>query len=187
MDSQTMLLRAIPDTVLHLNRQGILLDFKSSDHQPPDLLTSALGKSISEFFPKSFVDQFQLCCEAAIASGDVQCWEYALPHDHLPLHQEARLVLLGSNQVVLIVRDITHRKQAEEASRLSEHYYKHLIENLQVGVLIQSPGGEILLSNFSESRIRVKRTQKSQAVAGSSVQPREPVAYESGQSAAARE
>ncbi|MEO8391846.1 MAG: PAS domain S-box protein [Chloroflexota bacterium] len=153
MYQESRLLQAIPDTVLHISRQGIILDFKSSGHQPPDIPTSAIGKSISEFFPKSFVEQFKLYSEFALASGDLQYWEYEIPNDHLLLHQEARLVPLGRDQVVVIIRDITNRQQAYETSRQSEHYYKHLIQNLQVGVLIQSPSGEILLSNLGAQRL----------------------------------
>src|SRR3954468_19640612 len=105
MYQESRLLQAIPDTVLLVSRQGILLDFKSSERQPPDLPTSAIGKSISEFFPKSFVEQFQLCCEVALASGDLQSWEYEIPDDHVLHHQEARLTPLGRDQVVVIVRD----------------------------------------------------------------------------------
>ena len=154
MNRETSLLQAIPDTVLHLNYKGILLDFKSSADQPPDIPTSAIGKSISEFFPKSFVDRFQPLCELALTSGDVQYWEYEIAgDDHLLHHQEARLAPLGRDQVVVIIRDITHRKWAEEVSRQSEQYYRHLIHNLQVGVLIQSPSGEILLSNLGAQKL----------------------------------
>src|SRR4051812_16512342 len=119
MYQESRLFQAIPDTVLHISRQGVLLYFRSSGDQSPDTLTSAIGKSISEFFPKSFVEQFQLCCEVALASGDLQSWEYDIPDDHLLLHQEARLFPLGRDQVVVIIRDITNRQKASETSRHS--------------------------------------------------------------------
>src|SRR5262249_17759962 len=132
MDRETGPLWALPDTLLHLNRQGILLDFQTAARQPLDLPTSALGKSISEFFPTAFVDQFHRYCALALESGAVQTWEYDLQVDRQIYQQEARLALLGNDQAVVIIRDITERKGSTEVLHFTEQYYKHLIHNLQV-------------------------------------------------------
>lgn len=153
MHRETTLLRVLPDTLLYLNHQGICLDFQLISRQPLELSSSAIGRSIAEFFPKPFVDQFQRCCQLALESGTAQSWEYELWEEHQLHRQEARLAPLGNDQVVVIIRDITHRKRDAEVLHHSEHYYKHLIHNLQVGVLIQSATGEILLSNLGAQRL----------------------------------
>ncbi len=49
--------------------------------------------------------------------------------------------------IVLVFRDITERKRAEEAHRESEERFKNIFENAPVGIYRTSPGGEILMAN----------------------------------------
>ncbi len=49
--------------------------------------------------------------------------------------------------VILVFSDVTEKYRAEEELRTSEAEFRSLVENMQVGVLLFSPRGEILLSN----------------------------------------
>jgi anti-anti-sigma factor len=51
-------------------------------------------------------------------------------------------------EIVLVVRDVTARKQAEEALSEREARVRSLLESLDVGVLVQGPSTEILMSNL---------------------------------------
>jgi two-component system, sensor histidine kinase and response regulator len=48
---------------------------------------------------------------------------------------------------IWIVEDITTQKKAEVALKESEEKFRHLIEKMQIGILLQGPNAEILLSN----------------------------------------
>ena len=66
----------------------------------------------------------------------------------LPIEVQARLFTYQGRSVrVAAIRDITSYKRAEEALRMSEQRFRSLIRDLQVGVLLQGPGAEIILSN----------------------------------------
>jgi len=60
----------------------------------------------------------------------------------------ARIIKIKNEPHILsITRDITIRKLAEETLRHSEERFKSLVNDMQVGVLLQGPQAEILLSN----------------------------------------
>jgi PAS domain S-box-containing protein len=50
-------------------------------------------------------------------------------------------------EIHAVARDITKRKEAEEALRESEDQFRTLLENLDVGIVVQGPRSEVLLAN----------------------------------------
>lgn len=57
------------------------------------------------------------------------------------------ITIKNKPHILSVTRDITDRKLVEDAVRHSEEELKSLLINMQVGVLLQGPGSEILLSN----------------------------------------
>jgi PAS domain S-box-containing protein len=57
------------------------------------------------------------------------------------------VVLDGKLRALVIVRDITTRKQAEQALRASEERFRNLIQDLHVGVFLLGPNAEIKFAN----------------------------------------
>ncbi|MCJ7812095.1 PAS domain S-box protein, partial [bacterium] len=51
------------------------------------------------------------------------------------------------NGIVFVFRDVTERKQAEEARRESEERFKNIFENAPIGIYRTAPDGQILLAN----------------------------------------
>jgi|GEM_PF-454201 len=66
--------------------------------------------------------------------------------------------VIGVNAVV---QDITERKRAVEALRDSEERFRTLVQSLPVGVLVQAPGGEVLVCNQAAAGVlRLTREQR---------------------------
>lgn len=108
------LFKALPDMIFILNPQGIFLDYhhESTDalYVPPEAF---IGKSINDVFPKELADKFIKSISNLFKTTETQFEEYSLNLHSQIRHFEARLVQCDTNSIMVIVRDITERKNAE--------------------------------------------------------------------------
>ncbi|MCL1465572.1 PAS domain S-box protein [Argonema galeatum] len=108
------LLNAIPDLMFCLHQDGTFLDFKASKEDELYLHPSQfLGKKVREVMPGDLSEQIMSHLEQALQTGSSQIFEYQLTIAGNQRHYEARLVVSGEEEVLIIVRDITQRKQTE--------------------------------------------------------------------------
>ena len=107
------MLRALPDMMFLLSRDGIYLDYHARD--PNDLLvppSSFLGRNMREILPPDLASRFE---EAfARASDDPVLVDYVLPIGGGVRHYEARLVRCGSDEILSIIRDVSAQKLADD-------------------------------------------------------------------------
>jgi PAS domain S-box-containing protein len=113
----TAILRAIPDLMFILRRDGTYLDFHARDpselYLPPEQF---LGKTIRQIMPPELAEMMMEALERSCATGDPVVMEYELNVDELQYY-EARLVPTGNDQVLTIVRDVTDARRARELNR----------------------------------------------------------------------
>ena len=108
------LLNAIPDLMFRVSPDGTFLDFKrTKDYSLMRLESEFLGKKISEVLPNQVAEVCIHSIEQALSTGEVQTFEYQLPQNGNLIDFEARIVSVGNDEALIIVRDITERKQAQ--------------------------------------------------------------------------
>jgi PAS domain S-box-containing protein len=127
------LLNAIPDLMIRMNKDGTYLDFRPARNFKTVVSGSDfIGKSIYEIMPFEVSQQRMRYVEAALSTGNPQRYEYQLVVDDRIYEQEARIVVCGEDEVLVIVRDISDRKQAEEALRQSTQREREKAQELEL-------------------------------------------------------
>jgi diguanylate cyclase (GGDEF)-like protein len=105
------LLDSLPDTLLRVSHDGILVDFRLESE---GVMNVDFGKHIKEMFPEAVVPGIMSCLQNTLDSGELQKLDIVVadwPEEH---HQELRLVKYGDDDVLIIISNITDRKRYEE-------------------------------------------------------------------------
>jgi len=148
------ILSALPDLMFVYSRDGYYLDYHASEKsllyvEPGQFI----GKSILEVLPKEVAELFLQGFERVYETNQLQIIDYVLD---LPVglrHFEARITLMDDQRLVVIVRDITERKQAEQELHESEEKHRRLFETMAQGVIYQAADGKIISANPAAERI----------------------------------
>ncbi|MEX1253065.1 MAG: PAS domain S-box protein [Dehalococcoidia bacterium] len=126
------LLDAIPDLTVRFRKDGEILDARHGRESLGFLPASSLvGSNGFELAPPGAAETMKRHVQAALESGNVQTYEYAVSVDGRTLYREVRVAPAGPDEVLAIFRDITGRKRSEEALRASEERFRMLAENAQ--------------------------------------------------------
>jgi PAS domain S-box-containing protein len=127
-----VLFAAVPDLVLRIRGDGTFLDFSPSTefttYVPPDRF---LHRKIHEIMPLDAAETITAGIQRALAMRSRETVEYQLPESGGTRHYEARMIAVGKDDVVAIVRDITRAKEAEAKLLASEQRYRELVDNSQ--------------------------------------------------------
>lgn len=121
------LLQALPDMLFTQKRDSTYIDYRAPNGEtyvPPE---SFLGKTTAEIFPPELAQPFLQGIEQALA-GNPYLLEYALPAGGF---FEARITAIDEDTVLTLVRDITERKQTEEALRMAQLSLDYSIDGVQ--------------------------------------------------------
>lgn len=109
------LLNAIPDLMIRITGDGTYLDcIPAQNFKTLIPHTEMRGKNVYDVLPPEIAQQRMYYIEEALSTGKTQSYEYDLTWgDGSVSYEEARIVVSGENEVLVIVRDISDRKQAE--------------------------------------------------------------------------
>lgn len=148
------LFQALPDIFFRLSPEGHILDYKTSSLDslvvPPEQF---LGKRMDEVLPPDVAAAYNQALHAAENSNEIQSFEYALTlHEELCFF-EARLWKYSDAGYYVVIRDISERREAEEALRQAEAKYRSIFENAVEGIFQSTPDGFYMDANPSLARI----------------------------------
>ncbi|MCL1469472.1 EAL and GGDEF domain-containing protein [Argonema antarcticum] len=118
------LLNAIPDLMIRMTKNGTYLDFRPAKNFKVVMPSwDIIGKNLFDILPANIAEQRMYYVDQALSTGETQIYEYQMPSDNSTIsYQEARIVVSGEDEVLVIVRDISDRKQNEEIIRYQAFY-----------------------------------------------------------------
>ncbi|MCX8038507.1 MAG: PAS domain S-box protein [Candidatus Sumerlaeia bacterium] len=133
------LISAIPDLVLVLDRDGRYIEVLTNDNriliQPAEQLR---GKTIYEVFPEELAAQYHAGILKAIETGQPTSREDCLHIGDRQVWVSATASAINDDRVVVVIRDITEQKRAEETLGQREAYFRALIENTSDIIVVQN-------------------------------------------------
>jgi len=111
------ILRAIPDLMFVMLRDGTYVDYHARDPKllfvPPNTF---IGKTVREVLPPALAELIMDALERAFQTDDPIVVEYELPIGESRTF-EARIVQAGADRLLSIVRDVTESRRASELNR----------------------------------------------------------------------
>jgi PAS domain S-box-containing protein len=165
----TTLIRALPDLMFILSRDGVYRDFRVPD--PTQLALPSekiIGSSIRDSgFGNGVVASILSHIRRALETRQLQVFEYELRVPAGLRHYEARLVALSDDEVLGIVRDITDRKRVEEALRASELRFRELFNSMSSGVAVYRAvdnGADFEFVDFNHGAEVIEKIDRQQVI-----------------------
>jgi PAS domain S-box-containing protein len=146
--------RALPDLYFRCSADGTVLDFRAGDATrlmlPPEQF---LGSRLQDVLPARVADAVDGALARLALTAQLVSFEYALDTPAGPRDFEGRFVPLGADQVIIVIRDITERKNAERALRRSEEHFRRMIENSSDQLMMCDVTGAITYVGPSVERL----------------------------------
>ncbi|MDH5326161.1 MAG: PAS domain S-box protein [Gammaproteobacteria bacterium] len=112
------LLNAVPDKIFQLNRDG---EIKAA--QVGQAATDAY-RNINELFPVEISAKIKTYVMQSLDARETITFEYTDRENHT--EYEARVAAISKNEAMMLVRNITQRKQAEQMKEANGQYFQSL-------------------------------------------------------------
>ncbi|MEM9541660.1 MAG: ATP-binding protein [Cyanobacteria bacterium P01_E01_bin.42] len=106
---------AIPDLMLCIDRNGNYLDYIPAKYTPELLCSDRVGKQIAEVLPESVARLQMQAIAQALDNQELQVYEQQIEIGNCYYDEEVRIAPSGENEVLVIVRNINEKKEAELA------------------------------------------------------------------------
>ncbi|MCL4528326.1 MAG: HD domain-containing protein [Chloroflexi bacterium] len=112
------ILKAFPDFLLILDERGFVLDYKADDSIFPFASKQfRLGQSIASAFPPDVAGKFQQIVQDLKQTPAIQSFEYSVKLQQTEHWFDAKFIPVEPAQVIVVIREITRHKLAEERTQ----------------------------------------------------------------------
>ncbi|MGE5303278.1 MAG: PAS domain S-box protein [Alphaproteobacteria bacterium] len=138
----------LPDLFFRLDLNGVIRGYHA--RSPGELYVSPerfLGKSLPEIFSDALAQQLLHAVQEAHRHNAMQVVNYELPMPDGHRSYEARILPIGQNEVIAVVRDITESGQLEMKLRESETRLRTIIDSTPECVKLLDASGTLLDMN----------------------------------------
>ncbi|MFA6025872.1 MAG: PAS domain S-box protein [Ignavibacteriaceae bacterium] len=136
---------AMTDVIMVVDAEGRYLEIAPSN---PSLLykpsNELLGKTMHEVFPKEQADFFLAHVTQSLNTQQPVGMEYTLEIENKKIWFSALLSPLTSDSVLLVARDVTEQKKAEEKLKESDQTYRGIINCIDEAIYVQDKDGTFL-------------------------------------------
>jgi PAS domain S-box-containing protein len=125
------LISALPDLVMRVSGQGEYLDFFSTETFHVFGSRDLIGQNVLDgSLPHYLADQRMYFIQQALLTHQIQVYEQEIEVGADTRTEEVRIGVINANEVLVIVRDITDRKRAEDQLRVSLHEKEVLLAEI---------------------------------------------------------
>ena len=138
----------LPDLFFRLDLKGVIRGYHA--RSPGELYVSPerfLGKSLHEVFPDALAQRLLHAIQEAHRHDAMQAVNYELPMPGGDRSYEARILPIGQNEVIAVVRDVTESRQLELKLRESETRLRTIIDSTPECVKLVDASGTLLDMN----------------------------------------
>lgn len=147
------ILEALPDTILIVSRQGVILDCIKSLPRD-DILPAGIkaGSSLFVCFNQETNREIKAILAGSSRERDAMIKEFCLDPVRR-LYVELRLIPIDSSQYMITLRNISLRRQAQDALKESESFYRTIFETTGAASVIFTLDTAIVDANRQFSQL----------------------------------
>lgn len=146
---------AIPDLMYSVSANGIFLGYCRADRFL-DLLApeiEPLGQHLSHLLPADIAQRHLHFIQQALSTGEVQAYEQEVWINGRRQYEEVRVAPCEPTKALLIIRDISDRKQMELALQNQQDFLRNVIDVCPYPIFVKDKTGSFLTLNQAAAAI----------------------------------
>jgi PAS domain S-box-containing protein len=131
------ILEAIPDSILHIGKNGTIFNYKAAkDKHQIALFQECIGRNIRDVMPQNVAEQIIDHIQETLLTKEKQIFQYQLKEKSNIYYYQARTVVFGERDVLAIVTDITELRLAEDLLNKSKQFAETVLSSMKDAISI---------------------------------------------------